>query len=347
MLSFNQIIDTSITYLSTMTRKTITHQTWTKCIILRHPFYFTTLPNYDSRLKPSGSSRWSQRSLLTARICLHLSQRLACIMERSVVVIWFLWGQKWIVAFRRGTFLFVLIIILKVLWLTSNRCWADVGGRHQPNVETTLGRHRTADIDPTSAQHMFPCSFFSLHNLPELLSAEIVPMLEAAINSGLVFGMVTDLLYTNMKTWFILTHWGPDKMIAIFQMTFSNAFSWTQIYEFRLNFTEVCLQGSNWRYIPALVQINGLAPASNKPLSFCTLCLDQSVHLRNRTVTSLDMWILHWRRSHWCRKSLVISTRLFVQPVIDRWPMGSPHKKPVTQPPLGQCWYNVGIQPLA
>ena len=211
-----------------MTRKTITHQTWTKCIILRHPFYFTTLPNYDSRLKPSGSSRWSQRFsqalgfarldsvsllfgsyiddflvcsigmyvdgicvinvfiyswiyspiftsfaqqirrplcvhhdlLLAARICLHLSQRLACIMERSVVVIWFLWGQKWIVAFRRGTFLFVLIIILKVLWLTSNRCWADVGERHQPNVETTLGRHRTADIDPTSAQHMFPCSSF-------------------------------------------------------------------------------------------------------------------------------------------------------------------------------------------
>ena len=203
-----------------MTRKTITHQTWTKCIILRHLFYFTTLPNYDSRLKPSGSSRWSQRFsqalgfarldsvsllfasyiddfsslqyryvrgwnmrykcfhlfmdsqpdfyficptnppaslcaspdhdlLLAARICLHLSQRLACIMERSVVVIWFLWGQKWIVAFRRGTFLFVLIIILKVLWLTSNRCWADVGGRHQPNVETTLGRHHTADIGPT------------------------------------------------------------------------------------------------------------------------------------------------------------------------------------------------------
>ena len=28
---------------------------------MQHPFYFTTLPNYDSRLKPSGSSRWSQR----------------------------------------------------------------------------------------------------------------------------------------------------------------------------------------------------------------------------------------------------------------------------------------------
>ena len=49
---------------------------------------------------------------------------------------------------------------IQVLWLTSNRCWADVGGRHQPNVKATLGRHRTADIDPTSAQHMFPWSFF-------------------------------------------------------------------------------------------------------------------------------------------------------------------------------------------
>ena len=49
---------------------------------------------------------------------------------------------------------------IQVLWLTSNRCWADVGGRHQPNVEATLGRHRTADIDPKSAQHLFRCSFF-------------------------------------------------------------------------------------------------------------------------------------------------------------------------------------------
>ena len=163
-------------------------------------------------------------------------------------------------------------------------------------------------------------------------------MLEAAINSGLVFGMVTDLLYTNMKTWFILTHWGPDKMIAIFQTTFSNAFSWMQIYEFRLNFTEVCLQGSNWQYIPALVQINGLAPASNKPLSFCTLCLDQSVHLRNRTVTSLDMWILHWRRSHWCLKSLVTQ----LDCLFNRWPIGN-RWVPLTKSQWRSLrWANVG-----
>ena len=33
-----------------------------------------------------------------------------------------------------------------------------------------------------------------------------------------------------------LTHWGRDKMAAIFQTTFSNGFSWMKMYEFRLKF---------------------------------------------------------------------------------------------------------------
>ena len=33
-----------------------------------------------------------------------------------------------------------------------------------------------------------------------------------------------------------LTHWGRDKMAAVFQTTFSNAFSWMKMYEFRLRF---------------------------------------------------------------------------------------------------------------
>ena len=33
-----------------------------------------------------------------------------------------------------------------------------------------------------------------------------------------------------------LTHWGWDKMAAIFQTAFSNTFSWMKIYEFRLRF---------------------------------------------------------------------------------------------------------------
>ena len=33
-----------------------------------------------------------------------------------------------------------------------------------------------------------------------------------------------------------LTHWGRDKMAAISQTMFSNAFSWMKMYEFRLTF---------------------------------------------------------------------------------------------------------------
>ena len=33
-----------------------------------------------------------------------------------------------------------------------------------------------------------------------------------------------------------LTHWGRDKMAAIYQTTFSNAFSWMKMYKFRLRF---------------------------------------------------------------------------------------------------------------
>ena len=100
-----------------------------------------------------------------------------------------------------------------------------------------------------------------------------------------------------------------------------------QIYEFQLNVTEVCLQGSNWQYIPALVQINGLAAASNKPLSFCTLCLDQSVHLRNRTSHIFRHVNITLTSITLVSQITGYSTRLFVQPVTDRWPMGSPHKK--------------------
>ena len=35
---------------------------------------------------------------------------------------------------------------------------------------------------------------------------------------------------------FMLAHWGRDKMAAIFQTTFSDAFSWMKRYEFRLKF---------------------------------------------------------------------------------------------------------------
>ena len=231
---------------------------------MRHPFYFTRLPNYDSRLKPSGSSRWSQGfshafgfarldsvSLLFASNlgdfsslqyryvcgwnmrykCFHLfmdsepdfsyicatnspaslcaprptlssedlftSASETC-MHHGAIRCCYLISLR--TKMNRGVSLWHISVCfdynIQVLWLTSNRCWADVGGRHQPNVEATLGRHRTAGVDPTSAQHMFPSSFFF--------------------------------------TWFILTHWGPDKMDAIFpddifKCVFLNANIWILI----------------------------------------------------------------------------------------------------------------------
>ena len=42
-----------------------------------------------------------------------------------------------------------------------------------------------------------------------------------------------------------LTHWGRDKMAAIFQTTFSNAFSWMKMFKLRLRFHWSLFQGSN------------------------------------------------------------------------------------------------------
>ena len=41
---------------------------------------------------------------------------------------------------------------------------------------------------------------------------------------------------SNELQWLDLTHWGRDKMVAISQTTFSNAFSWMKMYKFRLRF---------------------------------------------------------------------------------------------------------------
>ena len=37
-----------------------------------------------------------------------------------------------------------------------------------------------------------------------------------------------------------LIYWGREKMAAILQTTFSNAYSWMKMYEFLLSFPEVC-----------------------------------------------------------------------------------------------------------
>ena len=42
--------------------------------------------------------------------------------------------------------------------------------------------------------------------------------------------------FPNWVHWAFLTHWGGDKMAAIFEITIWNAFSWMKMYEFQLIF---------------------------------------------------------------------------------------------------------------
>ena len=60
-----------------------------------------------------------------------------------------------------------------------------------------------------------------------------------------------------------LTHWGRDKMAAIYQTAFSNAFPWMKMYEFRLKF----VRKGSINNTPALVQIMAWRRLGDKPLS--------------------------------------------------------------------------------
>ena len=63
-----------------------------------------------------------------------------------------------------------------------------------------------------------------------------------------------------------LTHWGRNKMAAIFHTTFSNSFSLMKIYELRLRFHKF-VPKVRIDNIPALVQIMAWRRPGDKPLS--------------------------------------------------------------------------------
>ena len=60
-----------------------------------------------------------------------------------------------------------------------------------------------------------------------------------------------------------LTHWGWDKRAAIFQNTFSNAFSWMKMYEFRLRFRWSWFPG-----VPLTILIWSQIKATSNSLNF-------------------------------------------------------------------------------
>ena len=76
------------------------------------------------------------------------------------------------------------------------------------------------------------------------------------------------LIYPMRFVLHILTiHWGRDKMVANFLTTFSNAFYWMKIYEFRLQCHWSLFPKVPNNHIPALVQIMAGCRPGDKQLS--------------------------------------------------------------------------------
>ena len=74
-------------------------------------------------------------------------------------------------------------------------------------------------------------------------------------------------LWPLVRLWVVLTHWGRDKMAAIFQTTFSNAFSWMKMFKFRLRFHWSLFPRVQLTIFQALVQIMAWHRPGDKPLS--------------------------------------------------------------------------------
>ena len=80
-------------------------------------------------------------------------------------------------------------------------------------------------IPPSIPWFQSPPDLFSLRASAFLYLAE--PMLS---------DMYMSCEPSSLELVWYLTHWGRDKMAAIFQTTFSNAISWMKMFEFRLKF---------------------------------------------------------------------------------------------------------------
>ena len=72
---------------------------------------------------------------------------------------------------------------------------------------------------------------------------------------------------TTLRDTCSLSYWGRHKIAANYLTTISTAFSWMKIFNFDYDVTEICFQGSNQQYIPALVQIMAWCRPGSEPLS--------------------------------------------------------------------------------
>ena len=95
--------------------------------------------------------------------------------------------------------------------------------------------HRFCRVGAGNGQH-WPIR--QLDHLFKLVAAyQNIPISSKVCYCFFLFFTAHSLIFKNKVLYTTdLTQWGRDKMAAIFQTTFSNAFSWIKIYEFRLKF---------------------------------------------------------------------------------------------------------------
>ena len=91
-----------------------------------------------------------------------------------------------------------------------------------------------------------------------------------------------------------LSHWGRDKMAAIFQTIFSNGFSIMKIYVFRFRYHWILLKCSNLK-IPALVHIMAWRRPGEKPLNEWWLVYWRIYVTRPQWVHISQCYLLHFK----------------------------------------------------
>ena len=80
------------------------------------------------------------------------------------------------------------------------------------------------------------CKYYGLFSIwtppPPLKNKNKSNFIEENVTEIIICKLLSAILFRGHA----LTHWGRDKMEAISQTTYSNAFSWLRMYEFRLKF---------------------------------------------------------------------------------------------------------------
>ena len=108
-----------------------------------------------------------------------------------------------------------------------------------------------------------------------------------------------------------LTYWDRDQKAAIFQKTFSNAFSWMKMYKFRLRF-----QGSNWQH-SSICSDNGLVPVRRQAIIWTNDDEFTVAYMPHSASMSLDkfrqfrqtaVWVSAWINNYTPKKTVLVIT---------------------------------------